>query len=115
MNVVVCGSRDGWRRTDYLDLFRRIARLPADATVIHGDCRGPDRFAAACAEAFGLRTVAVRAEWSKHGRAAGPIRNRAMLDTNPDLVIAFWNGHSRGTKDTMDEAERRGIPVEVIP
>jgi hypothetical protein len=35
-----------------------------------------------------------------------------MLDTDPDVVIAFWDGTSRGTRHTIDSAIRRGIPVE---
>jgi ABC-type Fe3+-hydroxamate transport system substrate-binding protein len=115
MKVLVCGSRDGWRRGDYRELLKRIAELPEGTTVIHGDARGPDRVAGALAEAFGMKVTAVSADWLKHGRAAGPIRNTAMLDMKPDLVIAFWNGHSRGTKNTIDQAEARGIPVEIVP
>jgi hypothetical protein len=37
-----------------------------------------------------------------------------MLDQNPGLVIAFWDGKSRGTAHTIGEARRRGIPVEVV-
>jgi hypothetical protein len=32
----------------------------------------------------------------------------------PDLVVAFWDGESRGTKHTIDSAERRELPVDVI-
>jgi hypothetical protein len=37
-----------------------------------------------------------------------------MLNGSPDLVIAFWDGESRGTRHTIDEAKRRGIPVEIV-
>jgi hypothetical protein len=36
-----------------------------------------------------------------------------MLDTKPDLVLAFQRDGSRGTQHTIDEARKRGIPVEV--
>ena len=113
--MLVCGSRDGWRRRDYEVLLERLSRLPRGTTVIHGNARGPDRVAGALAEAFGLRVIAVPAEWTKHGRAAGPIRNTAMLDMKPERVIAFWNGRSRGTKNMIDQAEARGVLVEIIP
>jgi hypothetical protein len=37
-----------------------------------------------------------------------------MLDTGPDLVLAFQRNGSRGTQHTIDEARARGIPVEVF-
>ena len=47
------------------------------------------------------------AEWDKYGRAAGPIRNEKMVDI-ANLVIAFWDGKSRGTKSLIKYAERAG-------
>ncbi|GGD30599.1 hypothetical protein GCM10011335_37050 [Aureimonas glaciei] len=50
------------------------------------------------------------ADWKKHGRAAGPIRNQRMIDEwKPTLVIAFPGG--RGTADMIRRAEAAGIPV----
>lgn len=56
------------------------------------------------------------ANWTKHGKAAGPIRNREMLDENPDLVLAFHTDieNSKGTADTLCEAEDRGIIYALI-
>jgi len=52
----------------------------------------------------------VRAKWSKHGRAAGPIRNQEMIDEcKPDLVVAFPGG--RGTADMVRRAKAAGIRV----
>ena len=51
------------------------------------------------------------------GRKAGPIRNTWMLDyaseEEPE-VIAFWNGTSKGTVDTIRKAKKRGIKCTVI-
>lgn len=81
---------------------------------MHGAARGADRIAARYAESLGYEVENYPADWKKHGRRAGVIRNLTMLDLGPELVIAFWNGRSRGTKNTIDEAKKRGIPVEVI-
>jgi hypothetical protein len=54
------------------------------------------------------------ANWERYGRHAGLERNLEMLDTNPDLVIAFQRNRSRGTQHTIDQARKRGIAVEVI-
>jgi hypothetical protein len=56
------------------------------------------------------------ADWETHGRAAGPIRNQAMLDEGkPYLVIAFWDGKSKGTLDMISRATRAGVPVKIVP
>ena len=61
--------------------------------------------------------VGVPANWVKYGRAAGPIRNRRMLElVPPDLVVAFHDDleSSRGTKDMVIAARQAEIPVRLI-
>lgn len=110
MRVLVCGSRD-WSRL--AKIAARMNALPDGSIVMHGGARGADRIAANYAEGLGLGVEEYRADWQRHGRKAGIVRNLDMLDAKPDLVIAFWDGGSRGTRHTIEEAERRGIPVEV--
>jgi hypothetical protein len=88
-------------------------RLPLHSTVIHGGAHGADQCAGVAAEQLGYGVHVFRADWGQFGKRAGIVRNNLMLDTNPDLVIAFWDGQSRGTKHTIDEARKRGIEVEV--
>lgn len=112
--VLVCGSRDFPSPIAIVDRMGALAEDDPQALVLHGAARGADHQAAMDAESYGLRTEGMPADWSL-GRKAGPLRNRAMLDRKPRLVIAFWDGHSRGTLDTISEATRRGIPVEIVP
>ncbi len=55
-----------------------------------------------------------KADWDAHGKAAGPIRNKTMID-KADGLIAFWDGKSRGTKNCIECATDKGIPVLIIP
>jgi hypothetical protein len=51
-----------------------------------------------------------RADWAKHGRSAGPIRNQRMLsDGKPDKVMAFPGG--RGTRGMIALARAAGVEV----
>lgn len=109
VRVLVCGSR-AW--TDTAAIERRLALLPHSATVLHGAALGADTHADHAARRLGLSVRRFPADWSR-GRRAGPERNLRMLDHRPDLVIAFQRDGSRGTQHTIDEARRRGIPVEV--
>jgi hypothetical protein len=111
--LLVCGSRE-WRDRNAVHLVLMCEPNhqgwgDSPVTVIHGGARGADSFADQSARDLGYDVKVFPADWDKHGRAAGPIRNRQMLDEQPDLVVAF--GQGRGTNDTVGEAERRGIPV----
>lgn len=118
MKVLVCGSR-GWG-IDLTDakqsVRRRLDQLLAggEPQLILGGANGPDEFAREWAAHTDVDHLVLYPRWTQQGKQAGILRNLRMLDEQPDLVIAFWDGTSRGTKHTIDEARRRGIPVEVI-
>lgn len=113
MKVLICGDRN-W--SDAKRIIDRIGSLPQGTVIIAGAASGADTIAAEEGRAMHYEVIEFPADWKKHGRAAGPIRNRQMLDQKPDLVIAFHPNlaKSLGTADTVREAKRRGIPVEVI-
>lgn len=110
MRVLVCGGR---AFTDRERLRSALDRIASDAridVVIHGDAAGADRLAGEWARLSGIRELAFPADWERHGRAAGPIRNRRMLvESEPDLVVAFPGG--RGTANMMRQARAAGVPV----
>lgn len=89
-------------------------QLPRGATVIHGGARGADMQAGVYARALGFDEKVFPADWRGKGKAAGIIRNLQMLDECPDLVLAFQRSGSTGTQHTINEARKRGIPVEVV-
>lgn len=53
------------------------------------------------------------ADWDKHGRAAGPIRNKQMAQS-ADALIAFWDGKSKGTENMINLAKEYGLKVRVV-
>lgn len=111
--VLVCGGRD------YIDEERAFSVLDvAHAAnpiikLIHGAAAGADMLAAMWAAKHNVQTEAFPADWDRHGRAAGPIRNRQMLDEGkPDIVIAFPGG--RGTRNMIEQAEGANVPVAKV-
>ena len=109
--VLICGDRN-WK--DMGTIGACIDALPKNAIVIHGDARGADSIAGFCARQNGLGVTPYPADWNRHGKAAGIIRNRLMLDeTNPDLVIFFHNNlkQSKGTRHMVEIAYTANIPV----
>lgn len=113
MVVLVCGDRN-WTNKEMIRSI--LASLPNLDLVIHGAARGADSLAAEVAVELGIEHDPHPAKWTLFGRSAGPIRNRRMLNLKPDLVIAFHDdlwGRSKGTKDCVEEAMKRGISVKV--
>lgn len=112
MKVLVCGGRDYCDRAflwGYLDHLGP----PEVSVIISGMATGADTLAARWGKRFGVPVREFPAEWDKHGRAAGPIRNQRMLDEGkPDLVIAFPGG--RGTADMVRRAKAAGIKVDEV-
>ena len=112
LRVLVCGGRDYddlgavWGQ---LDAFHAL-KGPITA-VIHGGARGADLLAAQWAIRSEVPHIEFKAAWGTYGTAAGPLRNKRMLDEGkPDLVIAFPGG--RGTANMVRQA--RAADVEVI-
>ena len=84
-------------------------------TIIHGCAKGADSIAGRVAEKNGWSVEEYPADWNYYGNGAGIIRNRQMLKKGkPDLVLAFWDGKSRGTANMIELAERAGVTVKVI-
>jgi hypothetical protein len=115
MRVLICGGRH-WHEEEPIHWFFSEHLSPAYATIIHGGCpTGADAIAHKYAWGEGYTILKFPAEWNRHGSNAGPIRNQKMLDEGkPDLVVAFWNGTSPGTRDMITRARRQGIEVRII-
>ena len=97
--------------------------------VLHGGARGADAAIARAAQQLGWCSLVMPAEWGRHGRAAGPIRNRELLKqaiararahTSPGsiasvLVVAFPGG--AGTASLVQQARRMAsrspVPISV--
>jgi len=109
MKVMVCGGRDfADREALFLAMDRANARR-AISMVIVGGASGADALASEWAEARGIHCAVVKAMWKFYGKAAGPMRNRAMLLLYPEAVIAFPGGN--GTADMCNAAEDDEIVV----
>jgi hypothetical protein len=94
-------------------VYHRLSRYQAGTVVLEGEAPGADRIGRLVAEYLGFTVRKFPADWKRYGRRAGILRNLEMLDETPDVVVAFQLRGSRGTQHTIDEARRRGIPVEV--
>lgn len=81
--------------------------------IVSGGARGADTLAKQYAKHNEIPLVEFKADWDSHGKSAGYKRNVKIVDYS-DLIIAFWDGHSPGTKHTIDIAKEQGKPVWVF-
>ncbi len=106
MRVAVIGSR-GLLVDDLEDY------LPEETTeIISGGARGVDASAKSYALQHGLKLTEYLPEYARYGRAA-PLKRNITIIENADLVLAFWDGASRGTKYVIDNCKKRNIPVKI--
>lgn len=88
-------------RTINVDIEKYI---PADTTmIISGGAIGVDTLAEKYADRMDIPKVIIRPDYKKYGKLAPLVRNKQMVDM-ADMVIAIWDGKSRGTKNTIDYA-----------
>ena len=118
MRIVIAGSR-GFQDYALLDqtLDRILDKQIEPVELVSGHAKGADLLAERFAKENDLPIHIIKPDWKTYGRAAGPIRNRQMLDYAMEelsLVVAFWDGKSKGTKNTINTAKSLGIPVEII-
>lgn len=110
MRVLVCGGRDF---ADYAAVDRALTAVNAEGAItalIEGGATGADNAGKVWASVRNIPVETYRADWKRHGRAAGPLRNTVMLDKGrPDAVVAFPGG--KGTADMIRQATRAGIKV----
>jgi hypothetical protein len=108
--VLVCGGRDyADRRRVYEVLDAAHAANPI-ILLIAGGANGADALAVDWAGSASVKSQVFPADWEKHGRKAGPLRNQQMINEGkPHMVIAFPGG--RGTADMVKRADTAGVPV----
>lgn len=89
--------------------------LDKDTIVLVGDCTGLDSLVRTYCKKNNIAYKVFEADWEKYGRAAGPIRNKAML-LEADALIAFHYdiAKSRGTKDAIRQATKLKIPYYLV-
>jgi len=110
MKIIVCGGR---AFTDHVLVDLVLGAIHHRYVVTElatGDALGADAIAESWGFVNSIPRKIFKANWFKHGKAAGPIRNKQMLeDFKPDAVVAFAGG--KGTAGMVKLAEGAGVYV----
>jgi hypothetical protein len=97
----------------YDHLRRFVISLPSNSVVVSGGAKGADLEGQRVATDAKLLTEIILPDWEKHGRSAGFLRNGTIVE-HSDQVVAFWDGKSKGTLDTMRRARQADKQVLLI-
>lgn len=102
MKVAIIGSRTF---TDY-DRLEKICNSLDITEVISGGAIGADYLGKYYANEYNIKYTEFPADWDKHGKKAGYLRNIDIVNA-ADIVLAFWDGKSKGTKHSIDLARKQ--------
>ena len=123
LRVIIAGSRDfndyDLLKKSAIDIINKKTMLPDLSRIVSGGARGADTLGERFANEMGLEITRFIPDWDGLGKRAGYVRNAEMAkfavqDDNDGMLIAFWNGKSKGTKHMIDLANKYGLEVHVV-
>ena len=107
MKIAVIGSRE-------ITAVNLEKYLPSETKeIVSGGAKGVDNVAREYANRKEIKLTEFLPEYDKHGRGA-PLKRNITIIKYADLVFAFWDGKSRGTRFVIDNCKRMGVPVKVF-
>jgi len=126
VRIIIAGGRDF---NDYVKLkaamfdvifdLKRKHGEKLDIQIISGTARGADQLGEKYADEYGYEVVRFPADWDGLGKRAGYVRNAEMAkyavsDGSIGVLVACWNGASKGTKHMIDLAQKHGLEILVV-
>ena len=117
VRIIIAGGRDF---TDYSQLKQfmddLLKTLEGSIEIVSGGAKGADSLGERYAREHGYKLKRFPANWDRYGKSAGIIRNKEMALYAAEvtgMLVAFWDGASRGTYDMITRAEEYNLEVHV--
>lgn len=126
LRVIIAGSRyfDDFSKlmNNCIDILSNITNRNQDLDkirIVSGTARGADQLGEQYAKIAGYEVSRFPADWDGLGKKAGYVRNAemakfAVADENYGVLVAFWDGKSKGTKHMINLAEKNGLEVHIV-
>lgn len=114
MRIGIVGSRS---ITDYdiisKNFFEYLSKNNleiSDIEICSGGATGVDSLAKKLSIDYNIPIQEYLPDWKRYGRSAGIIRNGIIVD-NSDIILAFYDGESKGTLSTINNARKKNKDV----
>ena len=120
MRVIIAGGRDF---DNYTLLEKECYAIlcglgdKSDIEIVSGCANGADKLGERFANDFVLKVIKFPADWDTYGKSAGYKRNEQMAiyaKEQDGVLVAFWDGKSKGTKHMIDLARKHKLIVHII-
>jgi len=112
--VAVIGSRNFYDYNLFAAKIDYFTKNIPDICFVSGGCKtGADNLIERYCNDNNLPILIFYPDYYQYSKRAPLVRNQEIVD-NSDMLIAFWDGESRGTKHTIDLAEKKGIPSRIV-
>ncbi|MBE7036182.1 MAG: DUF2493 domain-containing protein [Ruminococcaceae bacterium] len=106
MKVAIIGSRN--LKINCLEKY-----LPKNTTeIVSGGAKGIDNCAKEFAITNNIKLAEFLPDYKRYGKGA-PLKRNIQIIEYADLIIAFWDGKSKGTKFVIDNCQKRSKKIEV--
>lgn len=115
MKIAIVGSREFKGidlATDIIFEFLKEYVDDEEIYVVSGGAKGIDSLAERIAVKLNIETIIFKPDWSIYGKSAGYIRNKLIINS-ADMVLAFWDGKSKGTKHSINLAVKANKPINI--
>lgn len=115
MKLCIAGSRNIQLAPLMIDFYLSQSGIDKSSVneLVCGMAKGVDQSGLAWAVDNKIQIAAFPADWDKHHKAAGHIRNKEMAE-DCDCALIFWDGISPGTKNMMENLDRLNKPYYVV-
>lgn len=114
MKLIIAGSRTINSSSDQITSYLAQNNVPVVTEVVCGLAKGSDASGKEWAENYDIAVAEFPADWDKHGRGAGHIRNAEMAKYG-DALLLIWDGESKGSLGMKQQMQKLGKPIyEVI-
>jgi hypothetical protein len=114
MKLIIAGSRTFDNYELLCEIMDRVVNnVDVVTEVVCGGATGADSLGKRWADENSVPVKFMLADWTAHGKAAGPIRNAAMGEY-ADALLAFWDGKSPGTKNMIKCMKLEEKPYKII-
>jgi hypothetical protein len=113
MTVAIIGSRNYVNRAKVHAVLDALHLNSTMNKIVSGGAVGPDTFAEEWCIAHTFPFTKFAADWTAHGKSAGFIRNTLIIDA-ANIVIAFWDGASKGTAHSIKLAKQQNKKVIIV-